>query len=156
MAKITSPANRLSKVSPSAMRELFEIAGRLKAQGKKVIDYGLGDIDIPMPDIVKDSVKKAVDIGKTRYGPNTGQPELRKIIAEKYNSQHQLNLTADNVLVTCGALESLMDVALGFINPGDEIVFHEPTFPYFGYQSILAGGKLIPISLDLIIMKLTN
>ena len=148
LENITKPADRLSKVSPSAMRELFEIAGKLKAQGKKVIDFGLGDIDIPMPESVKKSIKDAIDQGKTRYGPNTGQPELRHKIAEKYNNQHQLKLDQDNTLVTCGALESLMDIAMAYINPGDEVVFHEPTFPYFGFQSILVGGKLSPISLD--------
>ncbi|MFV2016722.1 MAG: pyridoxal phosphate-dependent aminotransferase, partial [Candidatus Heimdallarchaeota archaeon] len=74
--------------------------------------------------------------------------ELKEKIAEKYNTQHQLELNQENILVTCGALESLMDIALAYINPGDEVVFHEPTFPYFGFQSILAGGKLVPISLD--------
>lgn len=147
-AQLSKPADRLSSVSPSAMRELFEIAERLRAQGKKIIDFGLGDIDIPMSESIKTSIKEAIDKGLTRYGPNAGQPDLRNKIAEKYNSQHGVSLDEGNVLVTCGALESLMDIALAYINPGDEVIFHEPTFPYFGFQSILAGGKLNPISLD--------
>lgn len=145
---LTKPAERLSGVSPSAMRELFEIASKLKSEGKKVVDFGLGDIDIPMSSEIKEAMKDAIDTGKTRYGPNQGQPELRKAIAEKYNSKFNLSLKESNVLVTCGALESLMDIALAYVNQGDEVVFHEPTFPYFGFQVKLAGGKLIPISLD--------
>ena len=143
------PADRLSKVSPSAMRELFEIAGRLRAQGKRVIDFGLGDIDIPLTPYVRQGIIKAIDDGKTRYGPNPGEVSLRQTIAQKYKDQRGVDLTEANILVSCGALESLLDIALAYINPGDEVVFHEPTFPYFGSQVLLAGGVLKPISLDM-------
>lgn len=144
----TKPADRLSKVSPSAMRELFEIAGRLRAQGKRVIDFGLGDIDIPLSPYVREGMIEAIDNGKTRYGPNPGEINLRKTIASKYKDQRNVDLTEANVLISCGALESLLDIALAYVNPGDEVVFHEPTFPYFGSQVLLAGGALKPISLD--------
>ena len=144
----TKPADRLSKVSPSAMRELFEIASKLRAQGKRVIDFGLGDIDIPLSPIVKQGIIEAIDQGKTRYGPNPGEIPLRQTIASKYKNQRNVDLTEGNILVSCGALESLLDIALAYVNPGDEVVFHEPTFPYFGSQVLLAGGSLKPISLD--------
>lgn len=142
------PADRLSNVSPSAMRELFEIASRLRAQGKRVIDFGLGDIDVPLSSEVRQGIIDAIDQGKTRYGPNSGEIVFRTEITKKYKEQRGVDLTEANILVTCGALESLMDIALAYINPGDEIVFHEPTFPYFGSQATLAGGVLKPISLD--------
>lgn len=142
------PANRLSNVSPSAMRELFEIASRLRAQGKRVIDFGLGDIDVPLSPDVRQGIIDAIDQGKTRYGPNSGELSLRQAIAKKYKEQRGVDLTEPNILVTCGALESLLDIALAYVSPGDEVVFHEPTFPYFGSQVLLAGGVLKPISLD--------
>ena len=148
MLQKTKPANRLANVSPSAMRELFEIAGRLRAQGKRIIDFGLGDIDIPLSPQVRQGIINAIDAGKTRYGPNSGELVLRKAIATKYKEQRGVDLTEPNILVSCGALESLLDVALAYIDPGDEMVFHEPTFPYFGSQVLLAGGVLKPISLD--------
>ncbi len=148
MTQQTKPANRLEKVSPSAMRELFEIAGRLRAQGKRIIDFGLGDIDIPLSPEVRQGIIDAIDEGKTRYGPNSGEIVLRQAIARKYKEQRGVDLTEPNILVTCGALESLLDIALAYVNPGDEVVFHEPTFPYFGSQVLLAGGVLKPISLD--------
>jgi aspartate aminotransferase len=142
------PATRLAKVSPSAMRELFEIAGKLRAQGKKIIDFGLGDIDIPLPSTVREGMVKALDNGKTRYGPNSGEISLRQAIAKKYKTQRKADLTEANILVSCGALESLLDIALAYVNPGDEVIFNEPSFPYFGFQTLLAGGNLVPISLD--------
>lgn len=143
------PADRLGNVSPSAMRELFEIAAKLRAQGKKVIDFGIGDIDIPMSKYVRDRLVEAIDEGKTRYGPNPGEFVLRKAIAKKYNTQHSLDLDEQNILVTSGAVESLLDIAFGYLNPGDEVIIQEPMFPYFGYQAILAGAKLVPVSTDL-------
>lgn len=148
MKQKTKPATRLSKVSPSAMRELFEIAGRLRAQGKRIIDFGLGDIDVPLSSDVRQGIIDAIDQGKTRYGPNSGEINFRQAIAKKYKTQRGVDLTEPNILVSCGALESLLDIALAYVNPGDEIVFHEPTFPYFGSQVLLAGGVLKPISLD--------
>ena len=144
----TKPASRLEKVSPSAMRELFEIAGRLRAQGKRIIDFGLGDIDVPLSSVVRQGIIDAIDQGKTRYGPNSGEINFRQAIAKKYKDQRGVDLTEPNILVSCGALESLLDIALAYVNPGDEVVFHEPTFPYFGSQVLLAGGVLKPISLD--------
>ena len=59
MDRKINPASRLNDVSPSAMRKLFEIAAEMRAQGKKVIDFGLGDIDIPLPDQVIEGIKTA-------------------------------------------------------------------------------------------------
>ena len=142
------PSSRLDKISPSAMRELFEIANRMRAEGKTVIDFGLGDINIPLPEAVLSAIKQAVDEGKTKYGPNQGQPILRQKLAEVNNKDHDLQLDQDNVLITCGSLESLYNIAMAYINPGDEVLFAEPEFPYFGYQVRLAGGELVPLSVN--------
>ncbi len=141
-----SPAKRLEGISPSAMRELFEIANRMRAEGKKVIDFGLGDINIPLPQAVLDGIKAAVDSGKTKYGPNQGEPLLRQKIADLNNNDHNLDLTADHVLVSCGSLESLFDISLAYVNPGDEVLIAEPEFAYFGWQVKLAGGIPVPLS----------
>ena len=139
------PSDRLDGISPSAMRALFEVANKMRAEGKKVIDFGLGDINIPLPEPVLTGIKSAVDEGKTKYGPNQGELPLREKIAELNNRDHNLDLTLNNILISCGSLESLYNIAMAYVNPGDEVLIAEPEFAYFGWQVMLAGGKPVPI-----------
>ncbi len=138
-------ADRLGKVSASAMRKLFDIARELREQGKRVIDFGLGDINLGLPSKVRAELIKAIDDGQTTYGPNPGELILRQRIQKKYLDRYGVDIK-DNVVVTCGALESLFDIMLAFLNPGDEFIVHEPAFGYFKYQGLLAGG--IPLSVE--------
>jgi aspartate aminotransferase len=149
MTSKISSSQRLKDVSPSGMRKLFEIANEMRKQGKEVLDFGLGDIDIPMPNEVKSGLIKAVNKGLTRYGSNPGDPILREKIAERYNSNFNApDLTSENITVTCGALESLFDTLHAYFDPGDEIIIHEPSFKYFEYISRIAGAKPVLISTD--------
>ena len=141
------PSKRLSGIKPSDMRKLFEIAKIYRAQGREIIDFGLGDINIPLSKHVIKGINDALNSGKNKYGSNAGELPLRSKLADISNLYHDTRLTFENVLVTCGSLEGLYDIAMAYINPGDEVLIVEPEFPYFGYQVLLAGGIPIPISL---------
>ena len=147
--KDIKPASRLDNVSPSGMRKLFDLANELRHKGKKIFDFGLGDIDIPLLRSMRDALMIAVDTGLTRYGSNPGDQPLREKLVERYEKRYKAkNITIENVLITCGAIESLFDSMLAFLDPGDEIIIHEPSFKYFEYIANLSSAKVVPISTD--------
>ncbi|MFX0115056.1 MAG: pyridoxal phosphate-dependent aminotransferase [Candidatus Hodarchaeota archaeon] len=138
-------AERLGKVSPSAMRHLFDIARQMAEKGKEVFNFGLGDINLGLPSKVREALIKAIDEGHTTYGPNPGEVILRQRIQKKYLDRYGVDIK-DHIVVTCGALESLFDIMMAFLNPGDEFLVHEPSFGYFRYQGLLAGG--VPVRVE--------
>ncbi|MHA2339474.1 MAG: pyridoxal phosphate-dependent aminotransferase [Candidatus Hodarchaeales archaeon] len=134
-------AERLEEVKPSGIRAIFTIANKMRADGKRVIDFGLGDINIGLPEVVKNGIIEALDSGKTTYGPDVGEPALKEALVNRYNKNYRLNINSNNILVTCGAMESLLDTFLAYLSQSDEVIIHEPSFGNISHQIILAGGK---------------
>ncbi len=150
MPKSIKTASRLQGVSPSGLREFFEIGAKLEAKGIDVISLGIGDLDLPLPPFLGDAIADAFATGQTHYSSNAGILELRQAIVDRYESMYKLKYTPEEVLVTCGALEGLMDIMLGHINPGDRVLVQDPAFGYFANQAKIAGAEvdLIPMSPD--------
>ena len=150
MPKRVKTASRLQGVSPSGLREFFEIGSKLAAKGVDVISLGIGDLDLPLPPFVGDAIADAFATGQTHYSSNAGIVELRQAIADRYKSTYDLEYTSEEVLVTCGALEGLLDTMLALINPGDRVLVQDPAFGYFANQAKLAGAEveLIPMTPD--------
>ena len=148
MPKAVKTASRLQGVSPSGLREFFEIGSKLAAKGVDVISLGLGDLDLPLPPFLSDAIADAFATGQTHYSSNAGIVDLRQAIADRYQETYNLEYSADEVLVTCGALEGLLDTMLALINPGDRVLVQDPAFGYFANQAKLAGAEveLIPMT----------
>ncbi|MHA2336986.1 MAG: pyridoxal phosphate-dependent aminotransferase [Candidatus Hodarchaeales archaeon] len=134
-------AERLEEVKPSGIRAIFTIANKMRADGKRVIDFGLGDINLGLPEPVKTGIIEAINSGKTTYGPDVGEPALREALTTRYNKNYKLEISSNNILVTCGAMESLLDTFLAYLSQGDEVIIHEPSFGNISHQIMLAGGK---------------
>ena len=143
-------ATRLQNVSPSGLREFFEIGAKLAAKGVDVISLGIGDLDLPLPPYLGDAIANAFATGQTHYSSNAGIIELRQAIAERYKHTYNLDYTPEEVLVTCGALEGLLDIMLALIDPGDTVLVQDPAFGYFANQATMAGAdvELIPMTED--------
>ncbi len=148
MPPLHKPAQRLQDVSPSGLREFFELGTRLQAKGIDVISLGIGDLDLPLPPFVGDAIADAFATGQTHYSSNAGIPELREAIANRYKETYNLDYVIDEVLITCGALEGLFDAMLALINPGDRILVQDPAFGYFANQAKIAEAEveLIPMT----------
>lgn len=150
MPKSVKTASRLQGVSPSGLREFFEIGTKLAAKGIDVISLGIGDLDLPLPPFLSDAVADAFATGQTHYSSNAGIVELRQAISDRYKATYRLEYSPDEVLVTCGALEGLLDTMLALVNPGDRVFVQDPAFGYFANQAKLAGAEveLIPMTSD--------
>jgi aspartate/methionine/tyrosine aminotransferase len=148
MPPIVASSSRLQGVSPSGLREFFELGAKLAAKGVDVISLGLGDLDLPLPPFVGDAIADAFATGQTHYSSNAGIIELRSVIANRYKETFKLDYSTDEVLVTCGALEALFDTMLAFLNPGDRVLIQDPAFGSFANQAKLAGAQveLVPMT----------
>ncbi|UCG03025.1 MAG: pyridoxal phosphate-dependent aminotransferase [Candidatus Heimdallarchaeota archaeon] len=143
-------ASRMSRIRPSGLRKLFELEHKIaKSTSHKILSFGLGNLNIPtMPEII-DRLKIALDDPVShRYSPNAGLQELREAIVERYKAKYHLDYSPNQVVVTSGCLEALIDTFIAYVEPGDEILIQDPTFGYYAAQIRLAGGKVKPIPLN--------
>lgn len=133
----------LSKViSPTLSRQLFMMA----KQYDDVIDFTLGDPDIPTPKAICEAAYNAAINGQTRYAPNAGLPALREAIAKQVTKESGIDYTANNVAVTIGATEAIYMSFMACINPGDEVIILAPYWVQYENIVKLLGGK--PIIID--------
>lgn len=133
----------LSKViSPTLSRQLFMMA----KQYDDVIDFTLGDPDVPTPKAICDAAYNAAIDGKTHYAPNAGIPALREAIAKQVSKESSIEYSAENVAITIGATEAVYLSFMACINPGDEVIILAPYWVQYENIVKLLGGK--PVIID--------
>jgi aspartate aminotransferase len=111
----------LQKLSESATLAMARKSRELKAQGIDVISLSLGEPDFNTPEFIKTAAKQAIDDNYSHYPPVNGYVELRQSIAHKFKRDNGLSYTADQIVVSTGAKQSIANVILSLINPGDEV-----------------------------------
>ena len=124
----------------SGIRKMFNVA----LQYPDAIKLTVGEPNFDTPDYVKEAAKKAIDDGRTHYSPNAGIPELRQAVAERYQKYWD-GYTADNVIVSVGALEGLTLTLMTLVDAGDEIIIPDPCFPNYYGQAMIVGAKAVPV-----------
>lgn len=137
----------LSKIASnypaSGIRYMFDLA----AQYDDLINLGVGEPNFETPKNIKKIAKKAIDEGFTHYVANAGILELRQTIADKYKRELGLEYTAENVMVTVGAMEAILLTLVTIINPGDEVIVTNPCYPNYLGQIMMVGGKVVSVPL---------
>ncbi|MGC8966002.1 MAG: pyridoxal phosphate-dependent aminotransferase [Caldimicrobium sp.] len=133
----------------SWIRRMFEEGIKLKKiHGEdKVFDLSLGNPDLPPPEAVKVALKKFLenyDPSLHRYMPNAGFPFVREIMAKKVSKEHQINISANEIIMTCGAAGALNIIFKALLDPGDEVVFPSPYFVEYFFYVENHQGKPIP------------
>ncbi|MFW6359440.1 MAG: pyridoxal phosphate-dependent aminotransferase [Chroococcales cyanobacterium] len=141
-------ATRVENVTPSLTLAISAKAKAMKAEGKDVCSFSAGEPDFDTPEHIKVAAKKALDAGKTKYGPAAGEPELREAIATKLRSYNHLNYEAGNVIVTNGGKQSLFNLILALIEPGDEVIIPAPYWLSYPEMVTIAGGKSVVVKTD--------
>ena len=141
-------AGRVSQVKPSLTLAIAAKAKAMKAEGIDVCSFSAGEPDFDSPAHVKAAAKKALDEGKTKYGPAAGEPKLREAIAHKLKTDNGLDYKAENVIVTNGGKHSLFNLMLALIGPGDEVIIPAPYWLSYPEMVTLAGGKPVIVNTD--------
>ena len=122
-------------------KKLREVRG-LMAEGRPIINMGIGSPDLAPSASVIDTVKDAVtDIGAHQYQSYQGLPALREAIADFYESKFSVQVNPlDEVLPLMGSKEGIMHISMAFLNPGDEVLIPNPGYPTYNSVTKLVGG----------------
>jgi len=122
----TRVAERLKEVSPSSTLAITSKAKKLKTEGKDIVSLAAGEPDFDTPDFIKDAAVEALRAGFTKYTPTTGTPELKKLIAEKFQRDNNLKYDPSQIVVSCGAKHSIFNAVYVLLNRGDEVLIPCP------------------------------
>jgi aspartate aminotransferase len=139
-------SDRINSLAESQTLAMTKKARELSAQGFKVINLSIGEPDFQTPQHVKDAAKKAIDEGNSWYTPVPGTLELRQAIAEKLRRENNLDWKAENIVVSTGAKQSLANVILSLVNPGDEVIIFSPY--WVSYSEIVKLAEGVPVLLE--------
>jgi len=142
-------AQRVFNIQASATVAAFARAGELKRQGVDLISLVAGEPDFDTPDNIREAGIKAIQNGHTRYtNPASGIPELKEAICTKLKQDNGLSYSPPQVIVTCGAKQTIFDAILVLIEEGDEAIIPAPYWTSYADQVRLMGGKPIIIPTD--------
>jgi len=126
-----------------AIRDVISHTQQLVRDGKKIYYLNIGDpaaFDFKTPQYVKDALCEAIEHDNNYYSPSEGRPELREAIVGKEKRVNNVDITADNVLVTEGISEGIQMILAALVERGDEILFPGPTYPpYISYTKFFDG-----------------
>jgi aspartate aminotransferase len=138
-------AERLDRLSESATLKMARLSRELKNQGAEIINLSVGEPDFDTPRHIKDAAIRAINDGVTSYPPVPGFPELRKAVADKYQQDLGLSYEPSQVVVSTGGKQTLINILMTLVDPGDEIVLPAPYWVSYPEMIKMVGGELIPI-----------
>ena len=115
-------------MSTSATLAMAAKARELRSEGKDIIGLSLGEPDFNIPDFIKEAAKQAIDENYSSYTPVDGYVELKKAISDKFKRDNGLDYGLNQIVVSTGAKQSLFNVAMVCLNPGDEVILPAPYF----------------------------
>ena len=122
-------ANAISKIQGSPISAIFDQATRLRAQGRDLIDFSVGEPDFDTPKHICDAGIKAIQQGNTRYTAVDGTADLKAAIARKFKTDHDLEYNAAKIVISAGAKPLLATAIQAVINPNDEVIIPTPAWP---------------------------
>ena len=127
-------------LKPSETLAISAKAKALRAQGREVIDFSVGEPDFNTPDNVIKAAEHAMAEGFTKYTQASGLPALRQAIAEKLTRENNLQYEPEQIIVSCGAKHVLYNLAMVLVDPGDEVIIPGPYWVTYPTQVEMAGG----------------
>lgn len=136
-------SDRIQAIKPSATLAVSAKASALKAQGKAVINLGVGEPDFDTPINIKEAAKKAIDSGFTKYTAVEGILDLRKAVCEKFQRDNGLKYTPEQILVSNGGKQSFFNLTQALLNPGDEVIIPAPY--WVSYPDIVSLADAKPV-----------
>ncbi len=140
-------SNRIKNMAESATLAMAAKAREYKAKGINVISLSLGEPDFKTPKHIQEGAKAAIDEGKYfAYPPVNGYADLRQAISDKFKRENGLDYSADQIVVSNGAKQSIANVFQALINEGDEVIVFAPFWVSYSALIELAGGIPVYIS----------
>ena len=143
-------SEKISSLPVSATLAMAAKARELKAKGIDVIGLSLGEPDFNTPDFIKKAAIKAIDENYNSYSPVDGYLDLRKSISEKFKRDNNIDYNESQIVVSTGAKQSIANVCMSILNPGDEVLLPAPYWVSYSAITTLceAKFKIIPSSIE--------
>ncbi len=141
-------AERMKKIYPSATMAINTKTMEMKAQGISVISLAVGEPDAQVPMHIREAAKKAIDENFSKYTPVNSIPEFRQAVCNYYKRQYGVEAAPENVIVTNGGKQSLVDTMLVMLNDGDDVLLPCPYWTSYPDMIRLAGGNPVLVPAD--------
>ncbi len=142
---MTIVSKRLNRLAESATLAMARMSRELQAEGHDVIALSLGEPDFNTPDFIKEAAKDAINNNFSHYTPVSGLTEIRNAIVTKFRRDNNLEYTLDQIVTSTGAKQSLANVCLSLLNPGDEVLLPCPYWVSYAEIVKLAEGSPVEI-----------
>ena len=139
-------SDRVNRLSESATIAMARKARELKSQGIDIISLSLGEPDFNTPDFIKDAGKEGIDKNFSKYMPVNGYQDLREAILNKFKRDNGIDYNTEQIVVSTGAKQSIANVVLSLINPGDEVIVPAPY--WVSYAEIIKMAEGVPVFID--------
>jgi alanine-synthesizing transaminase len=143
---------RIERLPPYVFESVNKLKAEARAAGKDIIDFGMGNPDLPTPKHIVDKLIETIQNPRThRYSASKGIPGLRKAQARYYERRFGVKLDPDTqVIATLGSKEGFANMAQAITNPGDVILVPNPTYPIHAFGFIISGATIqhLPLSDD--------
>ena len=136
-------SSRIQNMETSATLAMAAKARELKSQGLDIIGLSLGEPDFNIPDFIKEAAKKAIDENYSSYTAVDGYQELKEAIVHKFKRDNGLTYSPQQIVVSTGAKQSLYNVAMAVLNPGDEVILPAPY--WVSYSDIVKLAEGVPV-----------
>ncbi|MFH1416493.1 MAG: LL-diaminopimelate aminotransferase [Elusimicrobiota bacterium] len=142
-------SDRLEKLPPYLFVEIDNMKRKAISEGKDIINLGIGDPDIPTPEIIRQKMKEALDdTDNHQYPIGKGKDIFRNQVQSFMKKRFNVELDADKEIhPLIGSKEGIAHFPLAFVNPGDTVIVPEPAYPVYNSGTIFAGGKPYFVSL---------
>lgn len=128
----------------SPIRKLASLAAEAKNRGIKVYHLNIGQPDLPTPEVALEAIRN-IDRNILEYSPSQGYLGYRKKLVNYYK-KYNINVTPDDIIITCGGSEAVLFAFMSCLNPGDEIIVPEPAYANYMAFAISAGAKIRTIA----------
>ena len=141
-------STRAGLLKPSPTLSIAARANAMKAEGIDVISLSAGEPDFDTPEEVREAAIQALNAGFTKYTPTSGIKELKEAIIQKLESENGVKSAIENIVVSCGAKQSLYNSMMVLLEAGDEVLLIAPYWMTYAEQAILAGATPVVVHTD--------
>lgn len=138
-------SDRINSISESETIVMARKSRELQAKGIDIVNLSLGEPDFNTPDFIKTAAKEAIDQNFSKYMPVAGYADLREAISQKFKRENNLTYTAEQIVVSTGAKQSIANAMLCLLNPGDEVLVPAPYWVSYLEIIKLAGARAVVI-----------
>ncbi|MGI5964735.1 MAG: aminotransferase class I/II-fold pyridoxal phosphate-dependent enzyme [Candidatus Methanomethylophilaceae archaeon] len=132
-------AERLQKLPPYIFVRLEELTAKKKEEGEDIIDFGIGDPDLPTPAPIVEAIQESMAVNRNqKYSSSQGEKDLREAIAAWYKKRYNVDVDPKTqVCVTIGSKEAIFNISQAFVNPGETIISPSPGYPVYSGAATL-------------------